>query len=431
MSFVSRYELTKAYHDCIQKKRGTVNAINFEVNESLLLNLLYKQLNTMTYKIGKSVVFVLKDHMGNPYREVFAADFVDRIVHHLFINRILSKLEQYEFIEDNYACRKEKGTLYGALRCKEHMQSAYEEADDKNEVYVIKGDLQNCFNTLNKILITNIICDFIDKHLNDRNAKFNKWLAKIIIMHCPQYNGNYIRKQPKSYWVGLPNHKSLFNCDDNYGIAVGNLTSQIFANTLLSKFDHFVTDVLGYKHYGRYVDDFYIIGFNKEKMLQDYKKIKKYLLNELELKVSENKFYIQTISKGVKFVGYMIYRNRIYINNRTKNKFNKKVHDWDMYLKENFYDKRINIDLITTLDIIKTWNAYVGMFMHVYGSRNIILSVLKKNPYFVACMQNVTTIRYDNFILTLTKDMKHLQMLYLGFGITTITKKNPHTKWIL
>ena len=215
MSFVSRYELNKAYHDCIKKKRGTVNAINFEVNESLLLNLLYKQLNTMTYKIGKSVVFVL------------------------------SKLEQHEFIEDNYACRKEKGTLYGALRCKEHMQQAYEETDNKNKVFVIKGDLQNCFNTLNKILITNIICEFIDKHLNDRNVEFNKWLAKIIIMHCHQYNGNYIRKQPKSYWVGLPNHKSLFNCDDNYGIAVGNLTSQIFANTLLSKFDHFVTDVLG------------------------------------------------------------------------------------------------------------------------------------------------------------------------------------------
>ena len=106
------------------------------------------------------------------------------------------------------------------------------------------------------------------------------------------------------------------------------------------------------------------------------------MLIELELKVSENKFYIQTISKGIKFIGYMIYRNGIYINNRTKNKFNKRVHDWNIYLKENYYDKDINIDLYTTLDIIKTWNAYMGMFMHVYGSKNIVFNILKKKHIF-------------------------------------------------
>lgn len=36
MSFVSRRGLRLAYEDCIKKKRGTVNAIDFEVNKNKL-----------------------------------------------------------------------------------------------------------------------------------------------------------------------------------------------------------------------------------------------------------------------------------------------------------------------------------------------------------------------------------------------------------
>ena len=102
----------------------------------------------MTYTIGKSIVFLLFDNTKKPYREVFAGDFKDRIVHHLLINRILPKVEE-QLIDDNYACRKNKGTLYGALRCQEHLKNASNNGLVK-ELFILKGDFKNCFNTFDK-----------------------------------------------------------------------------------------------------------------------------------------------------------------------------------------------------------------------------------------------------------------------------------------
>lgn len=57
----------------------------------------------MKYTIGKSIVFLLFEDIRHPckaYREVFAADFKDRIVHHLLINRLLPTVEEH-LIDDN------------------------------------------------------------------------------------------------------------------------------------------------------------------------------------------------------------------------------------------------------------------------------------------------------------------------------------------
>lgn len=48
-------------------------------------------------------------------REVFAADFRDRVVHHLIARKIEPLLEA-QFIDDSYSTRREKGTLYGIRR---------------------------------------------------------------------------------------------------------------------------------------------------------------------------------------------------------------------------------------------------------------------------------------------------------------------------
>lgn len=46
---------------------------------------LWREINTQTYKIGKSIVFIVTRPVK---REVFAADFRDRIVQHLVVRRL-------------------------------------------------------------------------------------------------------------------------------------------------------------------------------------------------------------------------------------------------------------------------------------------------------------------------------------------------------
>jgi hypothetical protein len=63
----------------------------------------------------------------------------------------------------------------------------------------------------------------------------------------------------------LPANKSLFTVDKDYGLPIGNLTSQMFANFYLNTFDKLMVEK--FKYYGRYVDDFFVISKDKKLLL--------------------------------------------------------------------------------------------------------------------------------------------------------------------
>ena len=64
---------------CRDNTRNTHNALAFEVDAEANLLALQQELRAHTYRPGRSICFVT--HGAKP-REVFAADFRDRIVHH-------------------------------------------------------------------------------------------------------------------------------------------------------------------------------------------------------------------------------------------------------------------------------------------------------------------------------------------------------------
>jgi hypothetical protein len=102
---IELWELFNAYYTCRGNKRNTHNALSFEVDYENNLVQLCNDLNNKNYKIGRSIVFIVKKPV---IREIFAADFRDRVVHHLIINK-LNPLFEKEFISDSYACRVGKG----------------------------------------------------------------------------------------------------------------------------------------------------------------------------------------------------------------------------------------------------------------------------------------------------------------------------------
>lgn len=353
--YVQYEELYKAYIDCRKRKRTTHNALTFEVNENIELYKLWMDLNEMTYEIGKSIVFCVDKPVK---REIFAANFRDRIVHHLVINRINDILEK-EFIDDSYSCRKGKGTDYGVKKCYDYIKEATNNYSE--ECYIIKCDLKSFFMTINKKLLYEKLSLFIDEKYitNDvRQRNFLKWVIKLIVYNEPQ--NNCIMKQSWHHWDGLPKSKSLFFCDRDKGLPIGNLTSQIFANFYLSEFDHYITDTLGIKYYGRYVDDFFLIIKEKNDIKIILNKIKE-KLKKLGTTLHPNKLYIQHANKGVKFIGSVIKYNRIYVSNRTKGNF---------YWKILLYDKllgQMDSDIPTHNDLehfVSSINSYIGFMVH-------------------------------------------------------------------
>ena len=97
-------DLFQAYFDARRNKRNTINQLRFELNFEQNLFELYEQLLDRSYEISKSIAFVVNVPVK---REIFAADFRDRILHHLIFNYINPVVER-QLIDDCYSCRKTK-----------------------------------------------------------------------------------------------------------------------------------------------------------------------------------------------------------------------------------------------------------------------------------------------------------------------------------
>ena len=91
-------ELFAAYLECRRNKRRTTNALAFEVDFEQKLIELWKDVNDGTYMPGRSIAFIVTEPVQ---REVFAADFRDRIIHHLIIGK-LNHLFEASFIQDSF-----------------------------------------------------------------------------------------------------------------------------------------------------------------------------------------------------------------------------------------------------------------------------------------------------------------------------------------
>jgi hypothetical protein len=101
-----------AYCVCRQRKRGTRNAQRYE---TYLLDRLVDTANALTertWRPSRTISFVVKKPKA---REILAADFSDRVVHHLLVPHLERQFEPV-FIYDVYSNRQGKGIHAAVLR---------------------------------------------------------------------------------------------------------------------------------------------------------------------------------------------------------------------------------------------------------------------------------------------------------------------------
>lgn len=175
-------ELFEAYADCRANKRNTMNALAFEVDYEQQLIDLHKEINSGAYKPGRLIAFVLAHPVK---REIFAADFRDRIVHHLIINKLNPLFEQ-AFIHDSYACRKERGTHFAIARADRFIRRC-----SKNytaDCYALKLDIQGFFMAIDKRILWTKLRDFIHQRYHDADKPLLLELCYKILANNPTKN---------------------------------------------------------------------------------------------------------------------------------------------------------------------------------------------------------------------------------------------------
>jgi len=327
------FELYKAYCDARRNKRKTVNQIKFECKLETNLLALERELLNFTYELKPSVCFINELPVK---REIIAADFRDRVIHHFLYNRIYPVFDK-KFIYDSYSCRVGKGTLFGINRARRFLKSCAAGAkkssrlsfssllslESFSKIWVLRLDIQGFFMAINRDILYNLLMKESCCHI-DKLAQF---IIQKIVFNDPLKNASY-RSLP-SAWDDLPKDKSLMGSAPNCGLPIGNLTSQLFANVYLNPLDHFVKRDLKMKYYGRYVDDMILIHSDKQVLLNAISQVREFLSQELKLTLHPKKIKLQSADKGFAFLGAYIYPNKIFAGRRVVNNFKECVYNPD------------------------------------------------------------------------------------------------------
>lgn len=305
-------EVFQAYYDCRKTKRNSESARRYEIAfESNLVDL-FRRLKEKTYEPAKSSFFVV---LEPKVREIWAAEFEDRIVHHIIYNRFYSRFVN-SFIHDSYACIPNKGTLKASERLQKFIRSATE--NHSKPCYYLKCDIANFFMAINKDILYKIICKKV-------HNEWWRWLTRVILYNDPTLN--FICKSSKEKIDAVPRNKSLFRTPPNTGLPIGNLSSQFFGNIYLNELDQYAKHTLKAKYYIRYADDIVMLNQDSKSLNETYSNMCSFVEKNLILRFHPNKKQMNLIEKGVDFVGYIIRPHSKYLRRRTISNLYSKVEE--------------------------------------------------------------------------------------------------------
>ena len=333
-----------AYFDCRKAKRNSINQLRFEADLETNLVRLYDDLCNGSYKIGRSIAFIITQPK---IREVWAADFRDRVVHHIIYNSI-SDRHYRRFIRDNYACIPCRGTHDGLRRI-----SGFARVITQNwtkPAYFLRADVANFFNSIDK----NILIKLAERYVHEDWLRI---LIRQVAMHDPRTN--YSMRSPQHMFNRVPRHKSLLHAAEGKGLPIGNLTSQFFANLYMNELDQYVKHGLKAKYYGRYVDDMVLFHEDPDVLNDWYERMDEFLQSKLAIRLHPNKKHINLADKGIDFTGFIIKPGRTYLRRTSLDKCHQKIRAWER--------KGSPIDPATLKDISMSLNSYFGMLRQVDG----------------------------------------------------------------
>jgi RNA-directed DNA polymerase len=362
--------LFQAYRDCIRTK-AQVKRTGFHMRFERELVELCDQLWRRSYRPGISTIFVVTEPK---LREVIAASFRDRIVHHLLYNYMSPYWEKI-FVDQSYACRKGKGPLQASLDLRTFINRRTRSG--RRRLWFAKIDISNFFPSIDQ----HVLFDIVLGHLHH---DFYTWLTEILIFHRPTEKGQYRLNCSRELWRLVPRRKSMFCAAPGKGLPIGNLTSQFFANVYLNEVDQYIAHNLKDRHgvlyWQRYVDDFLCIGEDRVELQKLVVLVDQFLRSRLLITLNPKKTLIQPLCRGIDHLGYFHLPGTTYVRQRVANTAKYRMQKLldDSALNDGPDDSKQCLATIQS-----TTNSYLGYFGHADTFRlrkNIVQRLVGQPP---------------------------------------------------
>ena len=293
--------LYNAYYKACRGKLCKSSVQKYSNDLSKNINTLRNELISRKISVGNYHYFQIYDPK---LRQICAADFGERVLHHSIMN-ICHPYFERNLIFDTYATRIGKGT-YCAIDKGRYAAKKYE--------YVAKLDMRKYFDSISHIILK----DKLRRLFKDQS------LLSLFDLIIDSYESS-----------------------PGKGIPIGNLTSQYFANYYLSSLDHYAKEVAKIPVYIRYMDDILLFG-NSHKEINEYvQAVIKYASEKDELEVKPP--IISKTEKGISFLGYVIYKNKLLLNKRSKMRLKSKMNTYLSLFESNRWSEMIFYNHITPL----------------------------------------------------------------------------------
>lgn len=317
--------LYNAYLKARKCKRYRKEVLKFTSNLEENLIIIQNELMWKMYIPSRYREFYVYDPKK---RLIQAPQFKDRVIHHALCN-VIEPLFEKKFIYDSYACRKGKGTHAAVLRAQKFMRKLKR---NHGNFYILKADVSKYFQSINPDILKSIIRRTI-------SCRDTLWLIDTVI-------------------------------DENeQGLPIGALTSQLFANIYLNELDHFIKDQLGIKAYVRYMDDFVIMHQDKQYLKGVLAEVRQFLTHKLALALN-SKTQIYPYKHGLDFCGYRIWPTHILPRKRNV----KKARRMFKTLKEKYANRIIDLSYIKPR--LMSFLGYMKFCSGYFTSKNILKELI-------------------------------------------------------
>jgi hypothetical protein len=299
------HALWRAYRVCRKGKRSSRDTQAYEAS---LLERLVRSRDALAQSVGPDAWRPSRTYsfvVSRPkLREIHAAPFADRVVHHVLTDR-LARIYEPVFIHDSYANRLGKGTHAAVDRLQGFMRQA--SAGGSQSAYALQLDVANFFNSIHRPTLFRLLQHRLARAV--RGGKLDAAEAAALQRYCRALLSADptagVRRRGSARVLGqVPAHKRLGAMGPTAGLPIGNLTSQFFANVYLNELDQFIKHQLKARWYVRYVDDFVLLHPSPAQLLAWRGQIAEFLAQRLSLKLKALA-EPHPLQQGTDFLGYV------------------------------------------------------------------------------------------------------------------------------
>lgn len=272
------WNLFEAYRRARRGKRDRSEVAAFELRLEEEIFRLRRDLLEESWRPGGYRTFWVRDPV---LRRISAAPFRDRVVQQALCHVLEPTFESF-FTPTSFACRRGKGT-HRALRAASSWARRYP--------WVLHADIRKFFPSIDHAVLTQSLEDAVE------DPRLMRLCARIV-------DGSNPQDEVIEYFPG----DTLFApYERRRGLPIGNLTSQWFANLILTPLDRWAAS--GNRAYIRYMDD--ILVFERDPdLLHDARARIERVLVPLRLRLHGAKTRVLPTRDGFAFLGFRVFPQR-------------------------------------------------------------------------------------------------------------------------